>query len=113
MNEITKKKISKKLTGRPKSATTKYRIKKSLQNRKLSDTHKKNISETAKSILDARAFYPNSSLADLYDPLTMPAELRRAHTANDKAVMAAYGFSTKMTEADCVGELMKLYQKMQ
>ena len=43
----------------------------------------------------------------------MPAELRRAHTANDKAVMAAYGFSTKMTEADCVGELMKLYQKMQ
>lgn len=47
------------------------------------------------------------------DPLTMPAELRRAHTANDKAVMAAYGFSTKMTEADCVGELMKLYQKMQ
>ena len=40
-------------------------------------------------------------------------ELRRAHTANDKAVMAAYGFSTKMTEADCVGELMKLYQKMQ
>ena len=45
--------------------------------------------------------------------ITMPAELRRAHTASDKAVMAAYGFSTKMTEADCVGELMKLYQKMQ
>ena len=42
------KKISKKLTGRPKSATTKYRIKKSLQNRKLSDTHKKNISESLK-----------------------------------------------------------------
>ena len=53
----------------------------------------------------------DNSLADLYDPLTMPVELSRAHTANDKAVMAAYGFSTKMTEADCVAELMKLYQK--
>ena len=63
--------------------------------------------------LKARTLYPSSNLAALYDPLTMPAELRRAHTANDKAVMAAYGFSTKMTEADCVGELMKLYQKMQ
>lgn len=74
--------------------------------------HKKNISETAKSILDARAFYPNSSLADLYDPLLMPIELRKAHIANDKAVMAAYGFSLKMSEEDCVEELMKLYQKM-
>ena len=42
----------------------------------------------------------------------MPPELRKAHTANDKAVMAAYGFSTKMTEADCVAELMKLYQRL-
>lgn len=74
--------------------------------------HKKNISETAKSILDARAFYPNSSFADLYDPLLMPIELRKAHIANDKAVMAAYGFSLKMSEEDCVEELMKLYQKM-
>lgn len=74
--------------------------------------HKKNISETAKSILDARAFYPNSSLADLYDPLLMPIELRKAHIANDKAVMASYGFSLKMSEEDCVEELMKLYQKM-
>lgn len=74
--------------------------------------HKKNISETAKSILDTRAFYPNSSLADLYDPLLMPIELRKAHIANDKAVMAAYGFSLKMSEEDCVEELMKLYQKM-
>lgn len=54
----------------------------------------------------------NSNLAALYDPLTMPTELRRAHTLNDKAVMAAYGFSTKMTEATCVTELLNLYQRM-
>lgn len=52
------------------------------------------------------------SLTDLYDPLTMPDKLRKAHIANDKAVMSAYGFSMKMTEADCVAELMKLYQKL-
>ncbi len=72
---------------------------------------KQKIEQTAQGILDARTLYPDSSLADLYDPLTMPVELSRAHTANDKAVMAAYGFSNKMTEADCVAELMKLYQK--
>ena len=70
------------------------------------------IERTAQGILDARALYPDSSLADLYDPLTMPPELRKAHTANDIAVMKAYGFSTKMSEADCVAELMKMYQKL-
>ena len=73
---------------------------------------KNKIEKTAQDILNARELYPDSSLADLYDPLTMPPELRRAHTANDKAVMEAYGFSIKMTEADCVAELMKLYQKL-
>lgn len=62
--------------------------------------------------MDARALYPDSSLADLYDPLTMPPELFKAHNANNKAVMDAYGFSLKITEADCVAELMKLYQKL-
>lgn len=76
------------------------------------DEQKKKIEQTAQGILDARALYPDSSLADLYDPLTMPPELRKAHTANDRAVMAAYGFSTKMSEADCVAELMKMYQKL-
>lgn len=72
---------------------------------------KKRIEETAQKILDARALYPNSSLADLYDPLTMPIELQKAHTQNDIAVMQAYGFNIKeMTEADCVAELMKMYQ---
>ena len=76
------------------------------------DKQRETIEKTAQGILDARALYPDSSFADLYDPLTMPAELRKAHVANDKAVMAAYGFSTKMTEADCVAELMKMYQEL-
>lgn len=70
------------------------------------------IEVTAQGIMDARALYPDSSLADLYDPLTMPPELLKAHQRNDAAVMRAYGFNIKsMTEADCVAELMKLYQK--
>ena len=74
---------------------------------------KEKIEKTAQGILDARAKYPNSSLADLYDELTMPVELRKAHQENDKAVMEAYGFDwRKMTESDCVAELMKLYQKL-
>ena len=76
------------------------------------DEQKSRIEQTAQGILDARALYPDSSLADLYDPLTMPPELRKAHTANDRAVMAAYGFSTKMSESDCVAELMKMYKKL-
>ena len=79
----------------------------------VTEKNREQIEKSAQEILKARTLYPSSNLAALYDPLTMTAELRRAHTANDKAVMAAYGFSTKMTEADCVGELMKLYQKMQ
>ncbi len=74
---------------------------------------KKRIEETAQGILDARALYPDSSLADLYDELAMPPELRKAHQANDRAVMQAYGFEVKtMTESTCVAELMKLYQKL-
>lgn len=78
----------------------------------LTEEQKKVITKTVNSILDARALYPDSSLADLYDPLTMPPELFKAHNANNKAVMDAYGFSLKITEADCVAELMKLYQKL-
>ena len=71
------------------------------------------IEKTAQAILDARALYPESSLADLYDELTMPPELRKAHQNNDKAVMQAYGFSVKdMTESKCVAELMKMYQEL-
>ena len=76
------------------------------------DVQKAKIEKAAKGILDARALYPNANLAALYDPLTMPSELSKAHNINNKVVMEAYGFSTKMTEADCVAELMKLYQKL-
>ena len=76
------------------------------------DEQKAKIEQTAQAILDARALYPDSSLADLYDEVTMPVELRKAHQENDRAVMQAYGFSTKMTESECVAALFKLYQEM-
>jgi type I restriction-modification system DNA methylase subunit len=77
------------------------------------DEQKAKIEQTAQAILDARALYPDSSLADLYDELTMPVELRKAHQENDRAVMAAYGFPIKtMTESQCVAELFKLYQEL-
>ena len=77
------------------------------------DEQKKKIKETAQAILDARALYPDCSLADLYDEVAMPPELRKAHQANDRAVMQAYGFDVKtMTESSCVAELMKMYQKL-
>lgn len=70
------------------------------------------IEQTAQYILDARGLYPDCSLAVLYDGLRMPPELLRAHQMNDKAVMEAYGFDIKMTEAECVAELMKRYQQL-
>ena len=74
---------------------------------------KAKIEQTAQAILDARAKYPDSSLADLYDETTMPPELRKAHQQNDKAVMQAYGFWGKLnTESECVAELMKMYQRL-
>lgn len=79
------------------------------------EQQKAKIEQTAQAILDARALYPDSSLADLYDELTMPPELRKAHQANDRAVMDAYGFTkgtaARTSESACVTELMKLYQK--
>ena len=77
------------------------------------DEQKAKIEQTAQAILDARALYPDASLADLYDELTMPPELRKAHQQNDRAVMAAYGFPIKgFTESDCVAALMKRYQEL-
>ena len=69
------------------------------------------IEQSAQAILDARALYPDSSLADLYDPTLMPKELLQAHRQNDRAVMAAYGFPAKMTESECVAELFKMYSE--
>lgn len=78
------------------------------------EEHNKKIEQTAQAVLDARAKYPDSSLADLYDELTMPVELRKAHQANDRAVMQAYGFPVKstFTESQCVEELFKLYKEI-
>lgn len=56
--------------------------------------------------------YPDSSLADHYDPTLMPKELLQAHRQNDRAVMAAYGFSVKMTESECMAELFKRYSEI-
>ena len=78
----------------------------------VSDAMRQRIEQTAQAILDARAKYPDCSLADLYDEVTMPPELRKAHQENDRAVMAAYGFSTKMTESECVAELFKRYHEL-
>ena len=84
------------------------------------DEQKEKIEKTAQGILDARELYPECSLADLYDDLTMPPELRKAHQENDKAVMEAYGFYKKdengkrtwLTESETVAQLMEMYQKL-
>ena len=80
------------------------------------DAQKAKIEQTAQGILDARALYPDSSLADLYDELTMPPELRKAHQKNDQAVLAAYGIkkgdAAYSSESACVAELMRRYQAL-
>ena len=77
------------------------------------EEQRKRIAQTAQAILDARALYPDCSLADLYDEVAMPGELRRAHHQNDRAVMEAYGMPIKgTTESSCVAELMRRYQAL-
>lgn len=75
------------------------------------DDQRKKIEATAQAILTVRKNHPQDSLADLYDPLLMPKDLREAHVENDRAVMKAYGFSLKMKEADVVTELFRRYQQ--
>ena len=85
----------------------------------VTETQKEKISKTAQAILDTRALYPESSLADIYDELTMPVELRRAHQANDKSVMEAYdmtkivdGKKTWLTESETVARLFEMYVEL-
>lgn len=85
----------------------------------VTETQKEKISKTAQAILDTRALYPESSLADIYDELTMPVELRRAHQANDKSVMEAYdmtkivdGKKTWLTESETVARLFEMYEEI-
>ncbi len=73
---------------------------------------KDKISTTAQAILDARALYPDNTLAELYDGLGMPPELRRAHKANDAAVLEAYGFAKTLSESEIVTRLFQLYQEL-
>ena len=76
---------------------------------KPTEQQKEKIEKAAQSILDARNKYPESTLADLYDSLTMPPELRKAHENNDKAVLELYGLSKDSTEEQIVELLFKLY----
>lgn len=75
----------------------------------ITEEQKEKIAQTAQAILDTRALYPDCSLSDLYDPLTMPPELIKAHKANDKAVLALYGFKPDATEEEIVAKLMQMY----
>lgn len=76
------------------------------------DEQKLEIEKTAKKILDARDLYSDSCLADLYNDMLMPSELKKAHEENDKAVMKAYGLKENVTESDCVAFLINKYQEM-
>ena len=76
------------------------------------EEQRKRIEQTAQAILDARSQNASSTLADLYDEISMPSNLRRAHQENDRAVMAAYSFDIKMSESECVAELFRMYQGM-
>jgi hypothetical protein len=76
------------------------------------DEQKEAIGKLAQNVLDARAMFPGSSLADLYDPLTMPKELLKAHQTLDRAVMKLYKFKQDMTESEIVAKLMEMYQKL-
>lgn len=79
-----------------------------------SEEQKAKIEHTAQAILDARSLYPDSSLAEMYDPDNewMFPELIKAHQENDNAVMDAYGFHYDISESEIVAELMKMYQKL-
>ena len=79
---------------------------------KTSEKERDVIEKTAKQILEARGLYSESSLAILYDNNTMPVELRRAHRANDAAVMEVYGFASKMSEDEIVAELFRIYKEL-
>lgn len=76
------------------------------------EEQKAKIEQTARAIPDARTLYPDCSLAELYDDVVMPPVLRMAHRNNDSADMEAYGFPDKLTESECVAELMKMYRKL-
>lgn len=78
----------------------------------LDEKDKETLTATAQGILDARALFGDCSLADLYNPLTMPANLRKAHEKNDQAVLKIYGIDKTATPSDIVKELFTRYEKL-
>lgn len=78
----------------------------------LDEKNRKKLAETAKKILDCRELYPDSSLAALYDSITMPPDLRKAHQANDRAVLKAYGLKPSATETEIVQHLFNMYEQL-
>ena len=76
------------------------------------EEQKTKIEQTAQGVLNARDLFPECTLAELYNPMTMPIELRRAHRANDAAVLEAYGFPKDATESDIVARLFKMYEEL-
>ncbi|MCL2710098.1 MAG: N-6 DNA methylase [Planctomycetaceae bacterium] len=78
----------------------------------VTDKQKEMIEKLAQAILDTRKLFPKNSLADLYDPLTMPPELLKAHRNLDNAVMKLYKFKQNMSESAIVAALMEMYQKL-
>jgi len=78
----------------------------------VTDADRAKIEATAQAILDARAAYPDSSLADLYDATAMPPDLRRAHSRNDAAVLRLYGLPADAPEPTIVAHLMNLYKEL-
>ena len=77
-----------------------------------SDKQHVKIEQTAQKILDARALYLKSSFASLYDDVTMPFELRKAHKLNDIAVCESYKFDKDISEADIISKLIRIYQEL-
>jgi hypothetical protein len=77
----------------------------------LSDKQRQAVEKAAQEVLDARAGYHESSLADLYDPVAMPPDLRKAHQILDRAVDAAYGKQSFVSDAERVAFLFELYQQ--
>ena len=75
----------------------------------LSSEQRESLEQSAIKIMNARALYPDCDLATLYDPITMPIELRKAHDENDKAVMKIYGYSSKMNNTAIASDLMNRY----
>jgi len=78
----------------------------------VTEVKKVDIGNLGQGLLDVKALFPESSLTDLYDPLTMPPELLKAHKELDKAVMKLYDFAKDATEAEIVAALMEQYREL-